>query len=822
MSVPVPEDDQDSFASSLQSTVTHLGSTLEEAWPVERDAPEGRDDATKRRVTTARNVFRVRCFESNRIAEPSTTEVLHTGTDSVDLSNRLLGDTHLLPALPSLILMRDTLTSINLCRNRLSDKTAAEIIKGVMEPELTNVRSLDLSENKLGRAAVDALSCSLTGATKALLSTLKLRSCNLREFQTAKLLKALEGTALVSCELSDNILGDSGGECAGVIVELGGQHLKSLCLRDCRIRSVGFSRLAEALRHSGIEFLDVSKNSMGRGNAVRTTIEKLSQSLAQNTTLTHLNLEDNLITSQEDCAEIAEALDHNHSIVGLHIGGNNLMFSDAHGYVRPVDETNRQSLPQHTNACWLCDRWIPHTFTYGGEARAPLLHLPLDHDPATGTPMHRSGVSDWSLKRVVPSQAEVLYYVSSSGKKIIDPRRPLARDSTVCSNGVWLRPEGDPLQANAFAGLPRPEKAVEGVPVAQRPAWCLETSALRTFTFKASSKKAFTRDRLMKGVDTFRKLCRNDKLCDEICELCEEHHRILRDVFKWLAAQAFGSGTVISFSVDMASFLDFVNEVELGGDLPQSFITIAYTAALNILPGKPRDLNNSSKSLVRGEFIEALLRVAFARVASAESSDISAAVLSTFREMLLDRIISQGQRFDQDSFVKTRLYCQEVEDIWTEHNNLLHSAYKKHSGALAGPSDEHTMSLDEFSTLILQATQRDGYSGGNAITQRETTLAFILAKMPETDQEEGSNRDDATKLRWVEFLVALSIIAQFNSSGIEAFLHDASDFAIDGLPPLEGALRKLVNVIAETIAAAKKKKKKKPKADGEADAASSN
>ena len=124
------------------------------------------------------------------------------------------------------------------------------------------------------------------------------------------------------------------------------------------------------------------------------------------------------------------------------------------------------------------------------------------------------------------------------------------------------------------------------------------------------------------------------------------------------------------------------------------------------------------------------------------------------------------------------------------------------------------MSLDEFADLMLAVTQRPEFSSGNAITQRETTLAFVLSKMPETDREEKSNRDDPTKLRFVEFLVAIALIAEFNGNpgGIDAFLHvnpSDSDLAMfAALPPMLANLKQMVASVGQITAKKKKKKKR--------------
>ena len=818
--------DEDVVVETTSLEAAALGPTLlrDAEMPVTVPGANLLPEASGCRASTARGTFRQKCFESLRLPEPSTTEQLKSTAAEVDFSNRLLGDAHVAPMCASLLAMRDSLTSINLTRNRLTDQTASLVVHALLQPG-SQLRRLDLSQNRLGKAFVDALSCQL-GDCK--LSELRIRDCKIKESHSFQLLRDLENARFLSLlDLSGNAVGDTSGNLVGELV-----RLVSLSLRDCRIRSPGFMGLVESLQqNSRLTFLDISMNSMGRGLAVDTTISQLAVALETNTTLRHLNLEDNLITNREHCSTIADALRSNHSIFGLHAGGNNAMSVDALGFVHYIEETGAFMRNQERKgACWICDRWIENVFTFHSDVQkgAPSIHLNFDNPPYQANAMHASGSNLYSLKRVCPPGETVFFFSVGGCQPCVDPTNPLAKRDlttslvsddgqatpvTMRGNGLLFK-AGSTSSESKFEGcLPRPAQQIPGAPPPARAAWSLDHSLLKTYAFTSSSRKAFRRDRMMKGLDTFRKVIRHDRLCEDICDLCSEHHHIISDVFRWLAAKTYGAGCVISFSVDMASFLDFVEDVDIAGDLPHSFVTIAYTAALNILPGKPRDGNNSPKSLVRAELIEALLRLAQARVSNA-ALDMETALLETFRDILVQNIIPKAQRFNAREFVTKRLYNQEAEDVWLDNLQELHNAYDVCSGALATPSEEHTMSLDEFADLMLAVTQRPEFSSGNAITQRETTLAFVLSKMPETDREEKSNRDDPTKLRFVEFLVAIALIAEFNGNpgGIDAFLHvnpSDSDLAMfAALPPMLANLKQMVASIGQITAKKKKKKKR--------------
>jgi hypothetical protein len=66
-------------------------------------------------------------------------------------------------------------------------------------------------------------------------------------------------------------------------------------------------------------------------------MEKIAHCLSKQTYLKHLDLSHNYITYNE-CEVIAEGLKENHSLIGLHIAGNECIL-DSKGFVIPVKET---------------------------------------------------------------------------------------------------------------------------------------------------------------------------------------------------------------------------------------------------------------------------------------------------------------------------------------------------------------------------------------------------------------------------------------------------------------------------------------------------
>ena len=82
-----------------------------------------------------------------------------------------------------------------------------------------------------------------------------------------------------------------------------------------------------------------SKNSNGKIG------RELGLMFKQNKTLVHVDMSNNGIVS-EDCKEMAEGLKFNHTLLGLHMGGNNEVDIDVKGMLK--EKPNRDPASIHT------------------------------------------------------------------------------------------------------------------------------------------------------------------------------------------------------------------------------------------------------------------------------------------------------------------------------------------------------------------------------------------------------------------------------------------------------------------------------------------
>ena len=339
------------------------------------------------------------------------------------------------------------LQSINLRNNRLKDEGAVSIIELLRVG--SQVRELNLSENELGMESVELLASVLQsnspieklGLEKALMG---------RERINMILLAIQKNNHLAEIDLSRNMVSAGSAAALRSLLETN-ITLKVLDLHWNMLRGKAAVELFKGVaKNSTLEVLDVSWNSLGKEPSLE-TCRALSRVFGENTSLKHLDLSNNYF-NLEECEHMAQSILANHTILGIHMEGNDCRV-DTKGFLIP-DPDKRKDIESHlshrllspkrtyyeSKNCWICDRWQAVTLEWSiesvawnrrlkhiaAERRASMqpvfVHLDIDQYLPELMEMERDGT--YRVTRAIPAEGTKLFF-SYRGYAQVSNRYPV-------------------------------------------------------------------------------------------------------------------------------------------------------------------------------------------------------------------------------------------------------------------------------------------------------------------------------------------------------------------------------------------------------------
>eukprot|EP00878_Enallax_costatus_P045018 GHUV01053851.1.p1 GENE.GHUV01053851.1~~GHUV01053851.1.p1 ORF type:complete len:472 (+),score=157.43 GHUV01053851.1:213-1628(+) len=188
---------------------------------------------------------------------------------------------------------------------------------------------------------------------------------------------------------------------------------------------------------------------------------------------------------------------------------------------------------------------------------------------------------------------------------------------------------------------------------------------------------------------------------------------------------------------------------------------------------------NDEHALMRFEFMEAVVRLALAKYGKGQATDdLGIAVELLFERNLLPRLPPMAMLVSND-FRTERLYTEEVDLLFKQHQNLLKALYSRyHLKPSGGGLRPKVVKLDGWLALMTDAKLID-----SQFTLADANLAFLWARMYVIDEIKDYVR--YTSLSFTDFLEALGRVADSKS------LTTASDLDAAGYSSiLEWALEK--------------------------------
>ena len=382
----------------------------------------------------------------------------------MDMRNKLCGDNYV-KCLCEALKISEHITEINLKNNRLSDISIIPLINTVIHNHflLKQLTNIDLSFNKLSFAGT-TLICQYMSEYDCNLEHLNLEKNNLGNNNTKKIIKAVYEYLEIKIKylnFAQNLLNDEISTDLTILLNKC-IYLNVLILYQNQFTNQGAGlMMSEIKKHSNLKILDFSWNLIGTNltdeiptldelvkasaksevkknfdnaylNELIFTMQfrrpgtlspvrvgsKVSYFTSQlcelfhnkNTELLHLDISYNNINTV-DAKAISEHIKDNHTILGIHVDGND-MWVDELGFVHPIEKskykqnhfaqsqifyriTNDHPLASSSiinvqkirskNNCWICEGWREIKFhykpnNYEGNLESAYVHLHLNFE----------------------------------------------------------------------------------------------------------------------------------------------------------------------------------------------------------------------------------------------------------------------------------------------------------------------------------------------------------------------------------------------------------------------------------------------------------
>ncbi|OQS07079.1 hypothetical protein THRCLA_00913, partial [Thraustotheca clavata] len=387
---------------------------------------ESNSRSKRPRPRSARTQYLQRLQQLQRCPEPLGI-IRKCDAPKVDLHEYRMGNDFATAMGESLALLPG-IDTVNLSSNRISDDAACQIIKNLVSS--STLKYLDMSSNLLCLQAAKSL-CSLLQSSKTLIY-LNLSRNKLNSRAIVELCDALKKcSTLTQLNLSENNFSTPGMNAIAKLLDENAK-IEELYLSWNKIRGIGAQRLVEAIGyHSSLRVLDLSWNSLNSCSG-HTIASALATALANNKVLMHLDLSNNGL-DYEDCTILANALNSNHTVLGLHMVGNQA-YVDSKGFVIPTNEPIHLQLQHKTTSidqyernqgaeeiatqttydnlwhcidrnCWLCGRWSDYRFVWTPPHsidKKAKVQLHLSIDDWKGDVMNLSTNDTYMLYRMLP------------------------------------------------------------------------------------------------------------------------------------------------------------------------------------------------------------------------------------------------------------------------------------------------------------------------------------------------------------------------------------------------------------------------------------
>ena len=701
-----------------------------------------------------------------------------------------------------------SIEKVNLKDNRLSEKGLTSILGKL---EINKIKYLCLSDNVISIKVIKQISEILIDP-KCNIRHLVLESTKINDQSAFEIFEAMALNNSVSrLNLARNSLTESSCKTLRSMLSLN-HNLKKLDLHWNQLKGSGILQIFEGLeKNLKLRELDLSWNLMNR-NLDEQTTRRISEIIRNLPKLRHLDLSSNYLGSNS-CEILAKGLEDNHSILGIHMLGNDCRV-DARGFLHPDNYVSKveqghiknrifaekKSKHLSVNNCWLCEDWVEMEFEWTGEASEPVcIHLECDDFQPGLMVMNEKGT--YSVTRVVPCGKVRFFFsvnlviIKSKDFKIAKLPLPIEKEivfwnsvkvTIFITNVNQLETNGKAYNIrDLFKIVPRmpkltfkpPKSDLEKIP------WSINISIFKRYRLDdlETLTDCFDFDWKHSRIPNIMK---KEKEIEEVKSTLLSFYPVIREAYKTLAAYSGSEIPCIGTNVmtDLLSSCKVFDQFYAINDFGVNWNTVLVQTVKN-------QLYNPGNALVRYEFLEILVRIAFDKyLRSKLSPNLSEAIKSLFSEHLLEKFETLNS-----SKWRRQFYRVELTDVTLKaHKAIFEAIFKKFSGRKCLPGQKPFMSLEEFRDVCVGAGLIN-----DLFSTREIDVCYFQSMMTQVD-ELFSKRH--TKMHYVEFLEAITRAYEITSLSKPNYdLAESKPSNTSLKEKIENACHSLLNICPQSL-----------------------
>ncbi|CAI2369640.1 unnamed protein product [Moneuplotes crassus] len=596
--------------------------------------------------------------------------------------------------------------------------------------------------------------------------------------------------------LSKNNISDRGAAALGDLI-YNNCSITALFISWNEFRGEGAKYIAEGLQeNTHIKVFDMSFNSIGSMHFQKySCIKDFVKTFKFNTSLVHIDFS-YLGLIKEDLEGLNLGLKYNHTILGIHIIGNEGGV-DSLGYlctnvdppsssqlistISPVLKAGKVDAKdldlQSCTNCWICEGWSPTTFRFVHdkssyshlkikEKSTVLLHLSVDNfEPDIMYP-DRNNPGEYYKVRMVPALNVYFYFSVNELPQIRTDIKSIASDlhkvpklkeiekrnatmpwkinTMLCGPQNQIVIDYDLLES--LNCLPRPKKfkAKKKKKSKIKPQFEITKSVFKKYQNEGSKlmERCFEFDWKCSKIG---KVIKSEDQREPIKKYLKENYRLIREAYKYFAGI---SPCGIVPGIGQNAFNEIVNATHICNNKRLKLADIDFEFIVT-KAGNKKTLN-PERWLIRYQFMEIFVRLALHMYYKPKIEKTHSESVIKFMDQ---HIMPFFTKFDCQKWRVDHLWNTECEEVLAKNAGILQKVYNRYSGMYTLPGRVKFMSIDEFITLI---NDSEVLTNEVAVGNAELGAQFNLSMSTQIDEVE---KDRHCQMMFFEFMEAVARVA---------------------------------------------------------------